>query len=77
MSFSQQIFTFGAANPLLLDQLLAPANEVLSNFVRGVTSEGPLNDFRFLRLGVQRIVSQCDSAHEKLAGCAHPKLAFG
>ena len=66
MSFSQQIFTFGAANPLLLDQLLAPANEVLSNFVRGVTSEGPLNDFRFLRLGVQRIVSQCASGRDFL-----------
>jgi hypothetical protein len=48
----------------LLDQLLNPADHILDNYVRGVYRDGPLDDFRFLRLGVCRVLSQSASGRD-------------
>ncbi len=53
-----------ADNPHLLDQLLNPADHILDNYVRGVYRDGPLDDFRFLRLGVCRVLSQSASGRD-------------
>jgi hypothetical protein len=53
-----------ADNPQLLDQLLSPADHLLDNYVRGVYRDGPLDDFRFLRLGVCRVLSQSASGRD-------------
>jgi len=53
-----------ADNPHLLDQLLSPADHILDNYVRGVYRDGPLDDFRFLRLGVCRVLSQSASGRD-------------
>lgn len=53
-------------NPRLLDQVLAPAVHTLDNYVRGVYRDGPLNDFRFVRLGVCRVFSQAASGRDFL-----------
>jgi hypothetical protein len=54
------------SNPRLLDQLLSPAIEVLDNYVRGVYRDGPIDDFRFVRLGVCRVLSQAASGRDFL-----------
>lgn len=51
-------------NPLLLEQLVAPADQLLDHSIRGVYREGPLNYFRFLRLGVRRVLSQSVSGRD-------------
>jgi len=53
-----------ADNPHLLDQLLNPADHILDNYVRGVYRDGPLDDFRFIRLGVCRVLSQSASGRD-------------
>lgn len=53
-----------ADNPRLLDQLLNPVNHLLDNYVRGVYRHGPLDDFRFVQLGVCRILSQSASGRD-------------
>jgi len=53
-------------NPRLLDQVLAPAVHILDNYVRGVYRDGPLDDFRFVRLGVCRVLSQAASGRDFL-----------
>ena len=52
------------ANPLLLDQLMAPADDILGNYVRNIYREGPLNDFKFLRCGIQRTLGQGASGRD-------------
>ena len=52
------------SNPRLLDQVLAPAVHLLGNYVRGVYREGPLDDFRFVRLGICRVLSQAASGRD-------------
>jgi hypothetical protein len=54
------------SNPSVLDQVLAPALQLLGNYVRGVYREGPLDDFRFVRLGVCRVLSQAASGRDFL-----------
>ncbi len=53
-----------ADNPRLLDQLLSPGEHILENYVRGVYRDGPIDDFRFLRLGVCRVLSQSSSGRD-------------
>ena len=53
-----------ADNPQLLDQLLSPADHILDNYVRDVYRDGALDDFRFLRLGVCRVLSQSASGRD-------------
>ncbi len=53
-----------ADNPRLLDQLLSPAEHIIENYVRGVYRDGPIDDFRFLRLGVCRVLSQSASGRD-------------
>ena len=53
-----------ADNPRLLEQLLNPADYILDNYVRDVYRDGPLDDFRFLRLGVCRVLSQSTSGRD-------------
>lgn len=55
-----------AADPLLLDQLLAPANHILKNFIRGVRDDGVLSDFSLVRYGVLRTLSQSRSGRDFL-----------
>jgi len=54
------------SSPRLLDQVLAPAVHILGNYVRGVYRGGPLDDFRFLRLGICRVLSQAASGRDFL-----------
>ena len=54
------------SNPRLLDQVLAPAVHLLGNYVRGVYREGPLDDFRFVRLCICRVLSQAASGRDFL-----------
>lgn len=54
------------ANPRLLDQLLAPAGDMLDNYVRDVYREGPFDDFEFLRCGVLRTLGQYASGRDFL-----------
>ena len=44
-------------NPTLLDDILAPAFHVLNNYIRGVRRTGAIDDVRFVRLGVCRVLS--------------------
>ena len=53
-------------NPHLLDQLMAPAVGVLNDYIRGVYRDGPLDDFRFLRCGIHRTLSQSASGRDFL-----------
>lgn len=53
-----------ADNPRLLEQLLNPAIHILDHYVRGVYRDGPLDDARFLRLGVCRVLSQSASGRD-------------
>ena len=59
-----------AANPLLLDQLLAPANALLDGYIRDVRTEGVITDPDFVRLGILRILSQAVSGRDFLQQCA-------
>lgn len=54
------------SNPRLLDQILSPAIHLLGNYIRGVYREGPLDDFRFVRLGICRVLSQAASGRDFL-----------
>jgi len=54
------------SNPRLLDQVLSPAVHTLDNYIRGVYRDGPLDDFRFVRLGVCRVLSQAASGRDFL-----------
>jgi hypothetical protein len=57
------------SNPLLLDQLLAPARTVLDNYIRGVLVGSEIPDARFVRLGVLRVLSQARSGRDFLQQC--------
>lgn len=57
------------SNPLLLDQVLAPALAVLDNYVRGVLVDSEISDARFVRLGVLRVLSQACSGRDFLQQC--------
>ena len=75
-----------ATNPRLLDQLMAPANTILTDFIRGVYRDGALDDFKFTQLGVQRTLGQDKVTGSKFTfvrsarvewvrfplGCLHP-----
>ena len=50
----------------MLEQLIAPAEHILDNYIRSVYRDGPLDDFRFLRLGVRRVLSQSASGRDFL-----------
>lgn len=52
------------ANPRLLDQLMAPADGILGDYVRDVYRDGPLDDFKFIRCGVQRTLGQSASGRD-------------
>jgi hypothetical protein len=54
------------ANPRVLDHILRPAFLILENYLRGVYRNGPLDDFRFVRLGVCRVLSQAASGRDFL-----------
>jgi hypothetical protein len=55
------------ADPLVLDQLLAPAQQLLEKgYVRHVYRDGPVDDLHFVRLGVTRVVSQSVSGRDFL-----------
>lgn len=58
-----------AANPLLLDELLAPARALLDGYIREVRTEGVMTDPVFVRLGLLRILSQASSGREFLQQC--------
>ncbi len=58
-----------ATNPRLLDQLMAPANTILTDFIRGVYRDGALDDFKFTQLGVQRTLGQCASGRDFIQQC--------
>lgn len=55
-----------SSNPRLLDQFLSPAVHILDHYVRGVYRAGPLDDFRFVRLGISRVLSQAASGRDFL-----------
>ena len=57
------------SNPLLIDQLLAPARAVLDNYVRGALVDSEIPDSRFVRLGVLRVLSQARSGRDFLQQC--------
>ncbi|MCK6499450.1 MAG: hypothetical protein L6Q38_08220 [Nitrospira sp.] len=59
-----------AANPLLLDQLLAPAIALLDGYIRSVRTEGAISDPDFVRLGILRVLSQAVSGRDFLQQCA-------
>lgn len=59
-----------AANPLLLDQLLAPANALLDGYIRSIRTEGVITDPDFVRLGILRVLSQAVSGRDFLQQCA-------
>lgn len=59
-----------AVNPLLLDQLLAPANALLDGYIRDVRTEGVITDPDFVRLGILRVLSQAVSGRDFLQQCA-------
>ena len=63
-----------AANPLLFDQLLAPANALLDGYIRKVRTEGAITDPDFVRLGILRVLSQAVSGRDFLQQC---KETFG
>lgn len=52
------------SNPQLLDHLMAPADNILKDYVRGVYRDGALDDFKFTRCGVQRTLGQCASGRD-------------
>ncbi len=54
------------SNPRLLDQVLSPAVHTLDNYIRGVHRDGPLDDIRFVRLVVCRVLSQAASGRDFL-----------
>lgn len=53
-------------NPLLVDQLCAPVDRLLADYVRGVYRDGPFDDARFVRCGVLRVLSQSASGRDFL-----------
>ena len=53
-------------NPLLLDQLLAPADEAAQNYTRSNRNCPGLSDVEFLHLGFQRTLSQSRSGRDFL-----------
>lgn len=53
-------------NPLLLDQLLAPADDIVDNYTRSTRDCPGLSDGEFLRLGFQRTLSQSRSGRDFL-----------
>lgn len=53
-------------NPNLLDDILAPALHILNNYIRGVRRTGAIDDVRFVRLGVCRVLSQVASGRDFL-----------
>ena len=58
--------TAASPNPLTLDHLIAPALDVLQNYVRGVRRDIPLHDARFVRFGIARVLSQSVSGRDFL-----------
>ena len=54
------------ADPQILDQVMAPADHILRNYVCGVYRAGPVDDFKFLRCGVQRTLGQSASGRDFL-----------
>lgn len=64
MPLTSTLHLDSANNPRLLDQLLNPADHILEHYVRGVYRDGALDDFRFLRLGVCRVLSQSASGRD-------------
>ena len=62
-----------AANPLLLDQLLAPANALLDGYIRDVRTEGVITDPDFVRLGILRILSQAVSGKTLMEASSAPR----
>lgn len=53
-------------NPLLLDQLLAPADDIVDHYTRSTRDCPGLSDGEFLRLGFQRTLSQSRSGRDFL-----------
>ena len=53
-------------NSLVLDELLAPAMQVLTDYVRDVRHEGVITDPAFVHLGVLRVLSQVVSGRDFL-----------
>ena len=53
-------------DPLLIEQLLAPAFYILQNSIRGVREEGALPDTDLVRCGVMRTLSQSRSGRDLL-----------
>jgi len=53
-------------DPLLVEQLLAPASHILENFIRGVRKEGALPDADLVRYGVLRTLGQSRSGRDLL-----------
>jgi len=51
-------------SPLVSNQILAPANDILDNFVRDVVRGGAVDDPRFIELGVRRVISQSASGRD-------------
>ena len=64
MPSTSNLYLNPADNPRLLEQLLNPADHILDNFVRDVYRDGALDDSRFLRLGVCRVLSQSASGRD-------------
>lgn len=55
-----------SSSALAAERLLFPALHILDNYVRGVFRDGVISDFRFVELGVLRVLSQCVSGRDFL-----------
>ncbi len=54
MTVSNPLPPFSSLNPNLMGVFLAPAFHILDNYIRNVRRQGPIDDSRFVRLGVYR-----------------------
>lgn len=66
MHHNVRLFSNSNPNPLVLDQLLSPATDILDNYMRSVRKEGVLHDAKLVRIGVQRVLNQCASGRDFL-----------
>ena len=63
-----------AANPLVIDQILAPAFDILDNYLRCVFKGDGIGDAKLVRLGVLRVLGQGISGRDYLQHLAEVHL---
>ena len=66
MTVSNPLLPFSSPNPNLMGVVLAPAFHILDNYIRNVRRQGPVDDSRFVLLGVYRVLSHSASGRDYL-----------